>query len=54
MNEFSKRLTEISEILSYLPEEDLVKIPKEIRDTIEENKDKFKKHLSFFSHEGKF
>ena len=40
MDEFNKRLTEVDEILSYLPDEDLLKIPNEIRTAIKENKDK--------------
>ena len=40
MVDYNKRLVEVDEILSYLSEEDLLKIPEEIRNTIKENKDK--------------
>ena len=38
--DFSKALVEVDEILNYLSEEDLLKIPEEVRNTIKENKDK--------------
>ena len=40
MVDYEKRLVEVDEVLSYLSEENLNKIPKEIRDLIKENKDK--------------
>lgn len=40
MVDYKKRLVEVDEILNYLSEEDLLKIPEEIRNTIKENKDK--------------
>lgn len=40
MVDYNKRLVEVDEILNYLSEEDLMKIPKEVRNTIKENKDK--------------
>lgn len=40
MVDYNKRLVEVDEILNYLSEEDLLKIPEEIRNTIKENKDK--------------
>ena len=39
MNDYKKRLVEVDEILNYLSEEDLMKIPKEIRKVIRDNKD---------------
>ena len=40
MVDYNKRLVEVDEILNYLAEEDLLKIPEEVRNTIKENKDK--------------
>lgn len=40
MVDYNKRLVEVDEILNYLSEEDLLKIPEELRNTIKENKDK--------------
>lgn len=40
MVDYNKRLVEVDEILNYLSEEDLLKIPEEVRKTIKENKDK--------------
>lgn len=40
MVDYNKRLVEIDEILNYLSEEDLLKIPEEVRQVIKENKDK--------------
>ena len=40
MVDYNKRLVEVDEILKYLSEEDLSKIPEEIRQLIKENKDK--------------
>lgn len=40
MVDYNKRLVEVDEILNYLSEEDLLKIPEEVRNTIKENKDK--------------
>lgn len=40
MVDYNKRLVEVDEILNYLSEEDLLKIPEEIRNIIKENKDK--------------
>ena len=40
MVDYNKRLVEVDEILNYLSEEDLLKIPKEVRQTIKDNKDK--------------
>lgn len=40
MIDLNKRLVEVDEILNYLSEEDLLKIPEDIRNTIKENKDK--------------
>ena len=40
MIDYNKRLVEVDEILNYLSEEDLLKIPEEVRNTIKENKDK--------------
>ena len=40
MVELSKRLVEVDEILKYLSEENLQKIPEELRKAIKENKDK--------------
>lgn len=39
MIDYNKRLVEVDEILNYLSEEDLRKIPEEVRNTIKENKD---------------
>lgn len=39
MTELNKRLTEIDVILSFLPDEDLVRIPEELKRVIKENKD---------------
>ena len=39
MNDYKKRFVEVDEILNYLSEEDLMKIPKEIRKVIRDNKD---------------
>ena len=39
MNQLKKRLVEVDEILSYLSEEDIYKIPEEVRQFIRENKD---------------
>ena len=39
MNDYKKRLTEVDEILNYLSEEELEKIPAEIRKAIRDNKD---------------
>jgi len=38
--DYNKRLVEVDEILNYLSEEDLLKIPEEVRNVIKENKDK--------------
>ena len=40
MVDYNKRLVEVDEILNYLSEEDLLKIPEEVRNAIKENKDK--------------
>lgn len=40
MLDYSKRLTEVDEILHHLSEEDLKKIPDDVKQLIEENKDK--------------
>jgi len=40
MVDYKKRLVEVDEILNYLSEEDLLKIPEEVRNTIKEKKDK--------------
>lgn len=40
MVDYNKRLVEVDEILNYLSEEDLLKIPEDIRQVIKENKDK--------------
>ena len=40
MTEYNKRLTELDEILKYFSNEDLHKIPEDIRIAIKENKDK--------------
>lgn len=40
MVDYNKRLVEVDEILNYLSEEDLLKIPEEVRNTIKANKDK--------------
>ena len=40
MVDYNKRLVEVDEILNYLSEEDLMKIPEDIRQLIKENKDK--------------
>lgn len=40
MIDYNKRLVEVDEILNYLSEEDLLKIPEEVRKSIRENKDK--------------
>lgn len=40
INDLSKRLKEVYEILSYLPEKDLKKIPKEVLTNIKDNMDK--------------
>lgn len=52
MIDLNKRLVEVNEILNYLPEDDLMKIPENIRNTIKENMDKnytwiydYSKHL---------
>ena len=39
MIDYNKRLVEVDEILNYLSEEDLRKLPEEVRITIKENKD---------------
>ena len=39
MIDVNKRLVEVDEILNYLSEEDLLKIPEEIRNTIKEGMD---------------
>lgn len=39
MIDYNKRLVEVDEILNYLSEEDLMKIPEEVRMAIKENKD---------------
>lgn len=52
MIDLNKRLVEVNEILNYLSEDDLMKIPENIRNTIKENMDKnytwiydYNKHL---------
>ena len=40
MVDYNKRLVEVDEILKYLSEEDLMKIPEDIRQLVKENKDK--------------
>ncbi len=40
MVDYNKRLVEVDEVLKYLSEEDLSKIPEEIRQLIKDNKDK--------------
>lgn len=40
MVDYNKRLVEVDEILNYLSEEDLSKIPEDIRQLIKDNKDK--------------
>lgn len=40
MKEYNKRLVEVDEILKHLSQKDYKKIPKEIKEAIEENKDK--------------
>lgn len=40
MVDYNKRLVEVDEILNHLSEEDLMKIPEEVRIAIKENKDK--------------
>lgn len=40
MVDYNKRLVEVDEILNYLSEDDLLKIPKDVRNTIKENMDK--------------
>ena len=40
MVDYNKRLVEVDEVLNYLSEEDLQKIPEDIRRVIKENKDK--------------
>ena len=40
MVDYNKRLVEVDEILNYLSEEDLMKIPEDVRQLIKENKDK--------------
>lgn len=40
MIDYNKRLVEVDEILSYLSEDDLAKIPEHIRQTIKDDKDK--------------
>ena len=40
MVDYNKTLVEVDEILNYLSEEDLLKIPEKVRNTIKENKDK--------------
>ena len=40
MIDYNKRLVEVDEVLKYLSEEDLSKIPKDIRQLIKDNKDK--------------
>ena len=40
MVDYNKRLVEVDEVLSYLSEDDLLKIPEEIRQMIKDNKDK--------------
>jgi len=40
VNDYNKRLVEVDEVLNYLSDEDLLKIPEDIRQAIKENKDK--------------
>lgn len=40
MVDYNKRLVEVDEVLNYLSEEDLLKIPEDIRQVIKDNKDK--------------
>lgn len=40
MVDYNKRLVEVDEILNYLSEDDLSKIPEDVRKAIKENKDK--------------
>ena len=40
MIDYNKRLVEVDEILKYLSNEDLVKIPEDVRQAIKDNKDK--------------
>ena len=40
MVDYNKRLVEVDEVLNYLSEEDLSKIPEDIRQIIKDNKDK--------------
>ena len=40
MIEYNKRLVEVDEVLKHLSEEDLAKIPQEIKKMISDNKDK--------------
>jgi len=40
MVDYAKRLVEVDEVLSYLSEENLNKIPEDVRNLIKENKDK--------------
>lgn len=40
MVDYNKRLVEVDEILNYLSEDDLLKIPEDVRNTIKENMDK--------------
>ena len=40
MIDYNKRLVEVDEVLNYLSNEDLLKIPEDIRQAIKENKDK--------------
>jgi len=40
MVDYNKRLVEVDEVLNYLSEEDLLKIPEDVRQMIKNNKDK--------------
>ena len=40
MVDYNKRLVEVDEILNYLSNEDLLKIPEDVRQAIKDNKDK--------------
>lgn len=40
MKDYSKRLVEVDEVLSYMSKEDLDKIPKDVLSLIKDNKDK--------------
>lgn len=40
MVDYNKRLVEVDEILNYLSEKDLLKIPEDVRQVIKDNKDK--------------